>query len=140
MTITTLGDGRFLEVNEAFELEVGNSQEEVIGHTALELGLSLDPSERSGVMADVNDANGALTREIRFRTKAGQPMTALYSAARMISKASRRFCLPSAKTSRRASRRRRRSARCSKRFPTGCSWSARKASSSISTRGTDAIC
>ena len=83
MTITTLGDGRFLEVNEAFEVEMGYSREEVIGHTALELGLWLDPSERSGVMAEVNDADGALTREIRFRTKAGQPMTALYSAARI---------------------------------------------------------
>jgi PAS domain S-box-containing protein len=83
MTITTLGDGRFLEVNEAFELEMGYSREEVIGRTALELGLWLDPGERSGVMAEVNDTKGALTREIRFRTKAGQPLTALYSAARI---------------------------------------------------------
>jgi PAS domain S-box-containing protein len=83
MTITTLDDGRFLEVNEAFELEMGFSRDEVIGRTALELGLWWDPSERGGVMADVNRTSGALTREIRFRTKAGQPLTALYAAARI---------------------------------------------------------
>jgi PAS domain S-box-containing protein len=46
MTIATLHEGRFLEVNDAFEADTGFTREEAIGRTALELGFWLDPSAR----------------------------------------------------------------------------------------------
>lgn len=46
ITIATLGEGRFLEVNEAFLRDVGFQRGEVLGRTAAELGLWRDPEAR----------------------------------------------------------------------------------------------
>lgn len=46
ISITTLKDGRFLDVNEAFLRLTGRKREDVIGHTAVELGVWVDGEER----------------------------------------------------------------------------------------------
>ncbi|MEO7818550.1 MAG: PAS domain S-box protein, partial [Actinomycetota bacterium] len=43
--ISTLEDGRFCDVNEAFTILTGYGREELIGRTTLELGLWADPTE-----------------------------------------------------------------------------------------------
>lgn len=80
MVITTLAEGRFLEVNEAFERNTGYSRAEVLGRTAIELGMWLDPGSRSNVVADVAKHGRILNREIQIRAKSGAVGTKLYSA------------------------------------------------------------
>lgn len=80
MVITTLAEGRFLEVNEAFERNTGYSRAEAIGRTAIELGMWLDPGSRSKVVADVAKHGRILNREIQIRAKSGEVGTKLYSA------------------------------------------------------------
>lgn len=45
--ISRLSDGRFVEVNNAFLKLFGYAREEVIGHSALELGMWPDPEVRN---------------------------------------------------------------------------------------------
>jgi PAS domain S-box-containing protein len=45
-SITTLEEGRFLEVNAAFEGRYGYSRQEILGHTVSELGIWEDPADR----------------------------------------------------------------------------------------------
>lgn len=80
MVITTLTEGRFLEVNEAFERNTGYSRDEVLGRTAIEMGMWPDPRSRSAVVADVAKYGRILNREIQIRTKSGEVGTKLYSA------------------------------------------------------------
>lgn len=80
MVITTLAEGRFLEVNEAFERNTGYSRDEVLGRTAIELGMWPDPGSRSEVVADVAKHGRILNREVQIRAKSGEVGTKLYSA------------------------------------------------------------
>ena len=80
MVITTLADGRFLEVNEAFERNTGFSRDEVLGRTAIELGMWADPASRSAVVAVVVEHGRILNREIQIRAKSGEVGLKLYSA------------------------------------------------------------
>src|SRR5258707_15526962 len=50
IVITTLEEGRFLDVNESFERNMGFARDEAIGHTTLELGLWAKPDERATVV------------------------------------------------------------------------------------------
>lgn len=80
MVITTLAEGRFLEVNEAFERNTGYSRDQVLGRTAIELGMWLDAGSRSAVIADVAKHGRIVNREIQIRAKSGEVGTKLYSA------------------------------------------------------------
>jgi two-component system sensor kinase FixL len=79
MTITRVSDKRFLEVNESFEQQTGFSRAEVIGRTAEEIGMWIDPDDLAAFRKQMR--NGKLRGcEVRFRTKSGTPSTAIYSA------------------------------------------------------------
>jgi len=69
IAITTLQDGRFLEVNESFERNTGFARDEVIGHTSMELGLWDNPEERAAVIEEILKHGRLRDREISFRTK-----------------------------------------------------------------------
>jgi len=80
MAITSLLDGRFIEVNNSFSRMIGYSCEEVQGRTSLEIGFWLNPDDRSlAIQKLIND--GSLNEmEIRFGLKTGQQRLGLYSA------------------------------------------------------------
>lgn len=59
-SITTLGEGRFVDVNRSFTRMLGYSRDEVLGRTAAEIGLLADPAERI-------DYDAALRQDGRFR-------------------------------------------------------------------------
>jgi len=80
MVITTLEAGRFLEVNEAFERNTGYCRSEVIGRSAIELGLWPDPGSRAAMVTEVAKHGRILNREIQIRAKSGEVGTKLYSA------------------------------------------------------------
>jgi len=79
MTITSLRDGRFIDVNASFERQSGYSREEVLGKTVPEIGIWADSADFSGIMADSLKRQKVACRQVRLRTKSGRIANALYS-------------------------------------------------------------
>ncbi|HEX9704732.1 MAG TPA: response regulator [Gemmatimonadales bacterium] len=73
-------DGRFLEVNQTFLESFGYLREEVVGRSALDLGLWRDPTDRARLLDQVREGRPVRNVELEFRTKAGELRTLLYSA------------------------------------------------------------
>jgi len=79
MTITSLRDGRFIDVNASFERQSGYTREEVLGKTLLEIGMWVDSADFAGIMADSLKRKKVTGREARLRTKSGRVVHVLYS-------------------------------------------------------------
>jgi PAS domain S-box-containing protein len=80
MAISTLSDGRYIEVNEGFTRTLGFERAEVIGHTAEELGIFTDASQRERVLHGLREGGTLRNLELDVRTKAGGLRTGLFSA------------------------------------------------------------
>jgi|GEM_PF-2146028 len=80
LTISSLADGRFIEVNEAFERICGYGREESIGRTSIELGIYENTVVRDRVIEKLRQGGGVRDLEIRFRTKTGELRTGAFSA------------------------------------------------------------
>jgi PAS domain S-box-containing protein len=70
--ISTMADGRFIDVNEGFSRLTGYTREEVIGRTTLELGMWADPSQRAIVLQELQKQGSLHNREGLLRTKSGE--------------------------------------------------------------------
>jgi PAS domain S-box-containing protein len=70
--ISTVADGRFIDVNEGLSRLTGYRREEVIGHTTLELGMWADPSQRAIVIEEIRKQGFLHNREGQLRTKSGE--------------------------------------------------------------------
>ena len=79
MAISSIEDGRLLEVNQAFERLSGYAADEVVGRTAVELGLWHNPSERQEMVALLEMNREVRDREFTLRDKNGGFSTALLS-------------------------------------------------------------
>jgi PAS domain S-box-containing protein len=81
-SITTVNEGRFLDVNAAFECRYGYSRSELIGHTVHELNMWEDLADRSLMLTQLQ--KGAVRSVItRLRTKSGELKLTAYSADRV---------------------------------------------------------
>ncbi len=80
IAITTLSDGRFVEVNDAFLWITGYSREEVLGKPSSELRLWVDPQERVNMVEELREKGIIRNHEVRFRMKSGDIRTMLRSA------------------------------------------------------------
>jgi PAS domain S-box-containing protein len=80
IAISTLDDGRVIEINDACQRHTGYHRSEVLGVTAQELGLWIDPNDRADVVADLKAHAKVVNREVRWRSKAGDELTVLFSA------------------------------------------------------------
>src|SRR6185369_15375407 len=81
MSVTTLGEGRYLEVNESFLRMSGYTREEVIGHTSNELKNYQSPTACAAVLVEPLLRSGVMRNfEFNFRTKDGTFRTLLSSA------------------------------------------------------------
>lgn len=79
MSLTTLAEGRYLDVNESFLKMCGYRREEVIGRTSIELGIWKTPMVRAEFMQQLT-AHGVRNVETHFGTKGGSFRIFLSSA------------------------------------------------------------
>ena len=80
ITISSLADGRFVEINREGERLSGYRRDEVIGRTALEFNIWKDAAERARMIEDVRKEGAVRDREMTFRDKEGNALRGLFSA------------------------------------------------------------
>ena len=81
MAITTLAEGRYVDVNEAFERQMDYGRAELIGRTTLELNVWPSPSDRAAMISRLQRERTLRDQNIQFRTKSGRLITTLYTVA-----------------------------------------------------------
>jgi PAS domain S-box-containing protein len=82
-SITTLKEGRFLDVNGAFERRYGYSRAEILGRTVQELRIWEDPTDRGLMLARLNQGGPIRNMMTRLRTKSGEIKLTAYSASKI---------------------------------------------------------
>jgi PAS domain S-box-containing protein len=82
-SITTLEEGRFLEVNGAFEARYGYSRQDVLGRTVHELRIWDDPADRRLLVAQLQRGGPIRNVMTRLRAKSGEIKVTAYSADRI---------------------------------------------------------
>jgi hypothetical protein len=80
ISISRLRDGLYLDVNEAFVGQFGWRREELIGRTAVDIGLWPDPAARQRWVARLRQCGRLRNAEFRLNTKSGEQRTVLISA------------------------------------------------------------
>ena len=79
-SITTVAEGRFIDVNEAFERRYGYSSKELLGRTVFDIGVWDNPGERSQMLDEIRKHGQVRNRITRFRTRSGELLDTIYSA------------------------------------------------------------
>jgi two-component system cell cycle sensor histidine kinase/response regulator CckA len=80
ITIATISEGRYIDVNESFLRITGYRREEVIGRTSLELNFWVRPEDRAKLVELLWEQDSVHDLEITYRTKSGEERVALDSA------------------------------------------------------------
>jgi PAS domain S-box-containing protein len=78
--LSTLEDGRYLEVNESFCKLTGYSAKELIGQSLFELGIWVEPEMRTRVVSELSAGRQVREEETMLRTKSGEMRTVQVSA------------------------------------------------------------
>ncbi len=84
MIISSLVDGRFIDVNVSFCRWSGYSQEEILNKNSLDIELWVDPGQRARVIKLVVSNKSVQDLEVFFRKKDGEQRLGLYSAEGLI--------------------------------------------------------
>ncbi len=71
MSLTTLAEGRYIDVNDSFLRMSGYSREEVLGRTSLELNIWEAPEVRAKFVELIESKGWLRNTEMKFRTKDG---------------------------------------------------------------------
>ncbi|MGA8153697.1 MAG: PAS domain S-box protein [Terriglobales bacterium] len=82
-SITTLREGRFVDVNAAFERRYGYLREELLGHTVHDLHMWCDPADRMFMTEQLRQGVAVQNRITWLRTKSGEAKLTAYSADRI---------------------------------------------------------
>jgi PAS domain S-box-containing protein len=78
--ITSIKDGKFLEVNDSYVNITGYSREELIGHTEAEINMWVDREEANKILRILGEHGKFRNEEIRQRVKSGEIRQWLCSA------------------------------------------------------------
>jgi PAS domain S-box-containing protein len=70
--ISTLAEGRYLDVNDSFVRLLGYTRDEVIGHTSTDLRLWVDSADRPRMAQRLREYGAIYDLETRTRTKSGE--------------------------------------------------------------------
>ncbi|MDD1685815.1 PAS domain S-box protein [Methanoregula sp.] len=81
LTLVSLTDGKFVDVNDAFVRSTGYSREEVIGISAQTLGIFTDRNENEHFVSMLRDKRRVQGLEMKCRTKAGALRTCRISCS-----------------------------------------------------------
>lgn len=82
-TITSLQNGRFIDVNDAFCRLVGYAREEVVGRSSTELNLFADPADRAKLLELLRRDGSYQDVEVALRTREGKDLRVRVSAQTM---------------------------------------------------------
>jgi PAS domain S-box-containing protein len=80
ISITSMKEGRYIDVNESFLQTSGYRRDEVIGHTSTELNIWADPIDRDKFVQELKDHSSIRNLEIRTRKKNGDIVFVLLSS------------------------------------------------------------
>lgn len=80
LTLLSVKDNRFFDVNDAFVRNSGYSREDVIGRTPWDISLIVDRDTEDRIAAVLKRDRHIEGTEVRFRTKSGVIQTCLYAA------------------------------------------------------------
>jgi two-component system cell cycle sensor histidine kinase/response regulator CckA len=69
ITISTMDEGRYIDVNDAFLRMIGRQRDEVIGRTTLELNIWDSPQDRTGMIAELDRVGRVSALETVFISK-----------------------------------------------------------------------
>lgn len=83
ISISTLREGRYIEVNDSYLRMLGYSHEEIIGRSALDLGIWVKAEDRTIMSQQLQQHNAVSNLEIEFRKKSGETFLGLVSAERV---------------------------------------------------------
>jgi PAS domain S-box-containing protein len=80
MAITSISDGRMVDVNEIFIKDTGYSKEELVGHTVEELGFFVDDEKRLEFRNEVSKKGFVYGKEFSCRMKNGEIIFCIISS------------------------------------------------------------
>ena len=83
IAITSIKEGRYLDVNRAFVEMSGYPADEIIGCTSLELSIWDDPEDRKRFVQQIAGGETLVNFEARFRRKDGSVFSGIFSVSRM---------------------------------------------------------
>ncbi|HTY81936.1 MAG TPA: PAS domain S-box protein, partial [Dehalococcoidales bacterium] len=83
VAISTLKDGKFVDVNEAFYKVMGYTRQEVIGRSSKELGIWADDGGRGRLLSELDNEVNTHNKLISFRRKSGETGYGMFSAQKI---------------------------------------------------------
>ena len=80
MAISILETGEFVAANKSFLESLGYSREEVIGKSAFDLRLFVDPDIRAEITEEIKEHGSSRNRKVQVRTRDNHILTGIFSA------------------------------------------------------------
>lgn len=80
VSITTVEDGVYIDVNDGYLKASGYTRDEVVGHSSLEIDIWEKASDRKRLVRKLKEQGLVRNEEVRFRTKSGALCHVLWSA------------------------------------------------------------
>ena len=83
MAITTLKDGKYIEINDSFTRSTGFSREDIIGRTTTDVDIWANPRDRKDMLKKIKNVGRVSNEEYHFHVKSGEVHTMLFSAEKI---------------------------------------------------------